>query len=157
MYFSSHCVISVLYFAVIQQTHCEHALVMPQCHACRPSQQDPAGCCLSKQTQCQLPSGCRTSRAICCLTWPDLWHADMCRVLILSGGMVSGWGSVMKLQPWHIFLRIRVCQIYGNSTPVCSLKKLKIHLKQGGRRHSVYTSMFDELRGINSEPLISSQ
>lgn len=96
----SHCVFNTLYFAVIQQTQCEHALVMPQCHTCRPSQQDSAGCCLSKQTRCQLPSGCRTSCAICCLTWPNLWHTDIC---VECWSPVVGWyrGEVVSRSCSH--------------------------------------------------------
>lgn len=73
---------------------CEHALWC----TCRPSQQGSAGCCFSKQPRRQLHARCRTSRTICCLTWPNLWHVEM----ILNGGMVSGWGNM--LHPWHLRL-----------------------------------------------------
>lgn len=53
---------------------CEHALWC----TCRPSQQGSAGCCFSKQPPYQLHARCRTSRAICCLTWPNLWHVEIC-------------------------------------------------------------------------------
>lgn len=88
-----------LYPAGIQTTRCEHVLVMPQRHTSRSSQQGSVGFCWPEQTLRQRPPARGTSRAICCLTWPDLWHADMCWVK-LSGGMVSGWGSVTELPPW---------------------------------------------------------
>lgn len=53
---------------------CEHVLWC----TCRPSQQGSAGCCFSKQPRRQLHARCRMSRTICCLTWPNLWHVEIC-------------------------------------------------------------------------------
>lgn len=53
---------------------CEHALWC----TCRPSQQGSASCCFSKQPRRQLHARCRTSRTICCLTWPNLWRVEIC-------------------------------------------------------------------------------
>lgn len=105
---------------------CEHALVMSSVSR---MQTISAGVCrllfVWTDSVSAPPRWGWTYRAICCLTWLrplTCWY--LCRVSIPSGGMVSGWGSVMKLHPWYIPLLISECVIFP-ATPLENVLKNK--------------------------------